>query len=398
MEKEKNTIQKLVNYQSNHISLTEIPFSEFQLNVFYCVVQEINKYEENFAITSGNSIFPEVSIKVDDYPNLKIPKDRKRVIKDLKEVVDIKIQESNETRDKVSVLFTSAEYNYKKKEKVIKIGINPFFIPQFRRLNGNYTQYFLDEALSITGKYCKNLYVALSCKSHVNQWVVEIESLKKTVDCKSYAACKIIDRVIKPLQKVSHEHKLYFDFEPMRQGKGGKITKIKFYNIKYLVPKQGNLAENLTPEQRFLNIRKDMLTLLEKFKVNSKEMKNNAISKEEIQFFEQSLIVNMKDGTAEKKDNIIHIVFNTYPSNFDLSSYISDHTSCQFDNFEEMSEMEKKFFYEKQDDFQKKFDSIVSKIRFALLVPLQKYFGEREKDCFPKILYKYKTVIPTSKN
>ena len=260
-----------VNYQSNFLSMSGFPFTEFQYNIFFAVIHQINKYRDQAVSSPGSEFATSLMVKFNpnDIPGFKIVKNKKRITDDVDSITGIKIINDIEGEGgsyivNRSVLFTSAKYE--SKSGTVSVGINPGFINHFRHLKNKYNQYFLEEAISIRGRYAKALYLAINANAYRNEWIPPIGRLRTILQCpKSYTASHIIEKAIIPLQEsLKSSKRVSFSYHPIRQGKNHKITKIVFKKIHVRnMPKHGDLSQKWSKEKLFDRMQDELIGFLQ---------------------------------------------------------------------------------------------------------------------------------------
>lgn len=121
---------------------------------------------------------------------------------------------------------------YRKGSGMVELEFSPKLKPYMLKLNNMFTQYKLDNILTMKSKYSPRIYEILKCNEFKRQGYVEleIEELRKLLkveniypkynDFKRY----IIQRTQKELKKISD---ISFEFEEIKTGR--KVTMLRFY-------------------------------------------------------------------------------------------------------------------------------------------------------------------------
>lgn len=309
--KKQNKKTRLVNYQSNDISLSGLPLSEFQYNVFLVAVHLFNKYQDNpvFVVNKHNNLdfCNEISFHIDLIEGFKVTKDKHLLENNLKELLNIVVKhppiKEDKYTDRFSVLFTSSAYNHK--EKTISVSINPYYMFHFRNLKDKYNQYYLSEALQVPGRYAKSLYLALSVHVYRGEWFVSLEKMYILLSLeKTYKSYHIVSRVITPLQNFLKAKKSTFSFDFKTVKKNRKIVSFKFYNIENeSIPNQGNLLDHYSAELLFSKFIGEFIFFLED--VENKIYVRECLKRQKISIDIEKL--RKTKGTYDKKTGKVYI-------------------------------------------------------------------------------------------
>ncbi len=257
---------KLVNCQSNYISLVGVPLSEFQYNVYLILIHLLNKYNDKPTYSEKYDIHcNEVSFNPHNIPEFTFTKNRNTLSRNIEDLLNVKIKNVEETNgeDKISysVLFTDASYDFKR--KLISVSINPLYMKHFRGFENKYHQYFLQESLNIPGKYTKALYLVLSVYEFKKECVISVKKIRESLCVPdSYRSNDIVRKVIIPLQDFLNSNKSKFSFEYKPIVKNKKIIAFRFYKISNKVPKQGNLLEHYDDTTLFREAVREYLNTL----------------------------------------------------------------------------------------------------------------------------------------
>jgi len=119
------------------------------------------------------------------------------------------------------------------KTGVLKIGFHPDLKPHFLQLKANFTRYSLTEFLGLQSIYSQRLYEIL--KSYSGQDYVELtlDELHKALDFPAamrdnfaYFRRKVLEQAHKEI--VDGKLSLWFDWTPIKTGRGGKVSAIRF--------------------------------------------------------------------------------------------------------------------------------------------------------------------------
>lgn len=121
---------------------------------------------------------------------------------------------------------------YRKGSGMVELEFSPKLKPYMLKLNNMFTQYKLDNILTMKSKYSPRIYEILKCNEFKRQGYVEleIEELRKLLKVENiypkYNDFKrfIIQRTQKELKKISD---ISFEFEEIKTGR--KITTLRFY-------------------------------------------------------------------------------------------------------------------------------------------------------------------------
>lgn len=240
------------NYQSNIVSLTRSEFSEFQYNVFFAVVSQVNKGKQQWEDSEEGAKNLYVRFHKDDIENFNVRRDPSAIEESIRSIMDLKVQFDEDEGVGYGVIFPYANYN----QGQFTLMINPRCIPAFNELKKKYHYYYLREAMLVPGKYLKKLYQILHAQKYLKEWCPSIQEFREVLNIpKSYQTTHIRD-ILKKAVKVFHENtSLSFTVETSKVGR--KIGYIKFLNIVDNNQFAGELQEDIEiltneKEERYL--------------------------------------------------------------------------------------------------------------------------------------------------
>lgn len=260
---------KIVLTQSNDLSLVGLPFTEFQYNIWFAVVHELNNYKDRIQAkqTKQGLSHYTVSFKPENIPGFKMTYTKKKLGVILENTAGLVVSREYGDITQAMPIYTLCKYNWKTKE--IEIGINPLLVDQLRQLKGNYTQYFFEEAIRIKGRHAKALYIALSCNEYKREWIVKIDELKEILNYPDTSIKDISSKLLKPFyNKTLDNPEFSFEYEPIysKVGKTGqkKITSIRFYNIKnHNMQPKGDIVLSMPKEKLFEIFKQEICDLVD---------------------------------------------------------------------------------------------------------------------------------------
>lgn len=146
---------------------------------------------------------------------------------------------------------------YEKGSGKVTLKFSPDLKPYMLQLKEKFTQYQLNNILSMKSKYSPRIYEILKCNEFKNDGSIEIEilTLRKLLKADTiyplYADFKrkVLEKTKKELEKLSDIH---FTFKEIKTGK--KVTSIKFYirgNTQKKEPKEvKEIAELIEPKNK----------------------------------------------------------------------------------------------------------------------------------------------------
>lgn len=165
---------------------------------------------------------------------IEIPKITKELMK--------KVFEINEGDTLIQTAWLSSA-TYKKGSGIVELEFSPKLKPYMLKLNSMFTQYKLENILTMKSKYSPRIYEILKCNEFKKQGYIEleIEDLRKLLKAENvyplYANFK--QKLLKSTQKeLKEKTDISFEFEEIKTGR--KITALRFY-IKS--KKQNNIAK-----------------------------------------------------------------------------------------------------------------------------------------------------------
>ena len=266
--KAKKTAKKIVLTQSNDLSLVGLPFNEIQYNIWFATVYELNNYRDRIITTETNTghNFYMVKFNPTKIPGFTLNYNKKQLSKILQNTARLVVSREYGDIIESMPIYTLCRYNYKTQE--IEIGINPLLIGKVRQLQGNYTQYFFEEAINIKGKYNKALYIALSCNEYKKNWIVKLEELSEILQYSDSDRLRnLVSKVVRPFYEKTKDNPAFtFEYEPIYKkiGKTRKLTAIRFYNIenKNMKPK-GDIVLSMDKDKLFEIFKNEICSILE---------------------------------------------------------------------------------------------------------------------------------------
>lgn len=165
---------------------------------------------------------------------IEIPKITKELMK--------KVFEINEGDTLIQTAWLSSA-TYKKGSGIVELEFSPKLKPYMLKLNSMFTQYKLENILTMKSKYSPRIYEILKCNEFKKQGYIEleIEDLRKLLKAENvyplYANFK--QKLLKSTQKeLKEKTDISFEFEEIKTGR--KVTALRFY-IKS--KKQNNIAK-----------------------------------------------------------------------------------------------------------------------------------------------------------
>lgn len=188
---------EIVKYNNflNSVSLKN--FTSAELDFFTTICSKIKEKElEEVVLT-----FDEIK-KLSKYKS----KDKSRFVKDLIEM-NKKLMQSLIMNIKFpnGAICTFSLFSYFKtnpNDETLKVKINEDWYFVFNELTNNFTQFELNEFVTLKNKYAKIFFRIFKQYKTTGMFVCEIEQLKKYLDVpKSYSNMHIMEKIIKPAMK-----------------------------------------------------------------------------------------------------------------------------------------------------------------------------------------------------
>jgi len=152
-----------------------------------------------------------------------VPKITKELMKKVFEI---------EVDDTLTQIAWLSSATYKKGSGMVELEFSPKLKPYMLKLNSMFTQYKLNNILSMKSKYSPRIYEILKCNEFKKQGYIEIKisDLRKLLKAEDIYTRyndfkrKIIEQSQKELKKISD---ISFDFEEIKTGR--KVTSLRFY-------------------------------------------------------------------------------------------------------------------------------------------------------------------------
>lgn len=161
-------------------------------------------------------------------------KDNDRFISDLdamnSKLIKVTASFKTDTKKVMFVLFPTFEIDTQK--ETLKVRVNPDFKYLLNKISGDFTLFELQEFVSLSGKYSKNLYRLLKQFRKTGTYVIDLENFRRRMDIPdTYKNRDVLEKAIKPaveeLTRLCYFKDLKVEPETARK-KGAPVTGYTF--------------------------------------------------------------------------------------------------------------------------------------------------------------------------
>ena len=213
-------MSNIVKYNNKMNRVSFAGFNDKELNIFFSLCQQMKETGMRVATFS----FEELR-KLSGYKNRSIDRFYDELDKVYKKMIQLNLKYEDDEKLIRFVLFN--RYEIDKKLQTVTIKTSEDFEYILNNLVGNFTLFELQEFVSLSSLYSKNLFKLLKQWESIKEIKFEIEEFKYLLTIpKTYRSSEIDKKVLCPIMKELPKYFYNLKFEKIKEGR--KITHIKF--------------------------------------------------------------------------------------------------------------------------------------------------------------------------
>ena len=271
-------MSNIVKYNNKMNRVSFAGFNDKELNIFFSLCQQMKETKLRIATFS----FEELR-KLSGYKNRSIDRFYNELDKVYKKMIQLNLKYEDDKKLIRFVLFS--KYEIDKIEQTVTIKTSEDFEYILNNLVGNFTLFELQEFVSLSSLYSKNLFKLLKQWESIKEIKFEIEEFKYLLTIpKTYRSSEIDKKVLSPIMKELPKYFYNFKIEKIKEGR--KITNIKFSwqaePVLRMERQQANLIESFKEKtQEEITVEKEKRKKFDEF---AKKFENAAMRPYEFEF------------------------------------------------------------------------------------------------------------------